>query len=237
MRPVALVTGAARGIGKAIADVLVERDFTVARMDRDLNGQHGFTADLADVGGHDKLIGDVMGRHGRIDCLINNAGVGTTVRGDFLKLAPENFDRVMAINLRGTVFLTQAVLRAMQSSSPHPRSIITITSVSAEMASPERLDYCMSKAALAMFVKGLALRVAAQGIGVFEIRPGIIHSDMTAPVASKYDARIAEGLVPARRWGEPSDVAAIVAALASGTMNFATGSVIHADGGLAIAEL
>jgi NAD(P)-dependent dehydrogenase (short-subunit alcohol dehydrogenase family) len=129
------------------------------------------------------------------------------------------------------------VIKTMQGPAQHLRSIITISSVSAELASIERLDYCMSKAALAMFIKGLALRLAPQGIGVFDIRPGIIRSQMTAPVTAKYDARIAEGLVPAMRWGEPRDVAAVVAALATGAMNFATGSVIHADGGLAIARL
>jgi NAD(P)-dependent dehydrogenase (short-subunit alcohol dehydrogenase family) len=238
MKPVALVTGAARGIGKAIAEGLEVKGFTVAGMDRSWpDGQGGYVADLADIAGHERLVASIVRDHGAIDCLVNNAGIGAVARGDFLDMTPENFDRVMAVNLRGTVFLTQAVVKAMQAPSPYPRSIVTISSVSAELASIERLDYCMSKAALAMFIKGLALRLAPQGIGVFDIRPGIIRSEMTAPVTAKYDARIAEGLVPAMRWGEPQDVAAVVAALATGAMNFATGSVIHADGGLAIARL
>lgn len=240
MTPVALVTGAARGIGQAIADALEGNGFKTVRLDLRWPGtrpEGALGADIADVASHETIVDDIIRRHGRIDCLVNNAGIGAKLRGDFLELPPDSFDQVMAVNLRGTVFLSQAVARAMREPSDHPRTIITITSVSAELASPERLDYCISKAGLSMFVKGLALRLAAQDIGVFEIRPGIIRSDMTAPVAAAYDARIADGLVPARRWGEPADIAAVVASLAGGTMNFATGSVIHADGGLAIARL
>ncbi|TIU60264.1 MAG: SDR family oxidoreductase, partial [Mesorhizobium sp.] len=132
-----------------------------------------------------------MSAFGRIDCLVNNAGIGAVVRGDLLELKPENFDRALNINLRGTVFLSQAIAKAMLAASAgSARSIITITSVSANMASPERADYCISKAGLSMWVKNLALRLAPENIGVFEVRPGIIRTDMTAGVSAKYDALI-----------------------------------------------
>ena len=180
-----------------------------------------------------------MQRFGRLDCLVNNAGRGAVVRGDLLDLTPENYDTVMNVNLRGTLFLTQAAARAMlaQGDTGHPRSIVTITSASAEMASPDRIDYCVSKAGLSMAMRGFALRLAAEGIAVFEVRPGIIRTDMTAPVAERYDARIADGLVPAGRWGEPADVGEAVASLASGKFGYATGSVICVDGGLMLPRL
>jgi NAD(P)-dependent dehydrogenase (short-subunit alcohol dehydrogenase family) len=253
-RPVAVVTGGRRGIGLAIASALAKAGYEVAITDIDspdiaeaaLSDLRSLGAgiiylqgDLADVAGHGRTIDAVLERFGRIDCLVNNAGIGAVARGDFVALSPENFDAVMATNLRGTVFFTQAVINAMLAagSAPHPRSIITITSISAAATSPERLDYCISKAGLAAFSQGLALRLAASGIAVFEVRPGIIRTDMTAGVASKYDALIAGGLVPMQRWGEPADIGAICAALASGSFAFATGSVIGADGGLSIARL
>jgi NAD(P)-dependent dehydrogenase (short-subunit alcohol dehydrogenase family) len=142
------------------------------------------------------------------------------------------------INLRGTLFLSQAVAKAMLATpAVSARSIITITSVSAAMASPERADYCISKAGLSMWVKNLALRLAAEDIGVFEVRPGIIRTDMTSGVSAKYDALIEGGLVPAKRWGEAADVGAVVAALASGKFGFSTGSVIDVDGALSVPRL
>ena len=153
-------------------------------------------------------------------------------------MTPETFDAVMAVNLRGTVFFTQAVLRQMLAlPADGPRSVITISSASAEIVSVDRLDYCMSKAALSMLNKGLAVRLAEAGISAFEVRPGIIRSEMTAKVSDKYDRLIGDGLVPMRRWGEGADVARIVGALANGDFNFATGSVIDADGGLSIQRL
>jgi NAD(P)-dependent dehydrogenase (short-subunit alcohol dehydrogenase family) len=153
-------------------------------------------------------------------------------------LKPENFDRILSVNLRGTVFLSQAVARAMLAApGDYPQSIITITSVSAEMASPERADYCISKAGLSMWVKTLALRLAPEKIGVFEVRPGIIRTDMTAGVTAKYDALIDAGLVPAKRWGEAADVGAAVVALAGGKLGFSTGSIINVDGALSVPRL
>jgi NAD(P)-dependent dehydrogenase (short-subunit alcohol dehydrogenase family) len=175
---------------------------------------------------------------GRIDCLVNNAGIGAPVRDDVLDVAPENFDRVLSVNLRGTIFLTQAVARwILANTASGPRSIITVTSVSAALASTERLDYCVSKAGLAMFVQGLALRLAPEGVGVFDVRPGIIRTEMTAGVASRYDRLIEDGLVPARRWGEAEDVAGVVASLASGAFFYATGGIIEVGGGLGIPRL
>ena len=196
------------------------------------------TGDIADLAAHQPLIDAALRKFGRIDCLVNNAGVGAVVRGDLLDLKPENFDRVLSINLRGTVFLSQAVAKAMLTTpTDRPKSIVTVTSISAEAASPERPDYCISKAGLSMWVKNLALRLAPEAIGVFEVRPGIVRTDMTAGVATKYDALIEGGLVPAKRWGEASDVGAAVAGLASGKFAFATGSVVNVDGGLSVPRL
>jgi NAD(P)-dependent dehydrogenase (short-subunit alcohol dehydrogenase family) len=240
-RPVAVVTGASRGIGLGIVQKLEAAGFQLVKTARSWNekGPGEYAADVADITSHAQLVADIMERYGRIDCLVNNAGIGSPKRGDFADLAPDTFDQVMNVNLRGTVFFTQAVMRAMlaHKSDANPRSIIFITSASALAASPERLDYCMSKAALAMFAKGLALRLADCGISVFEVRPGIIGTDMTAGVTAKYDRLIANGLVPERRWGEPDDIGSIVAALAGGAFPFSTGTIIDAGGGLAIPRL
>jgi 3-oxoacyl-[acyl-carrier protein] reductase len=246
-RPVAIVTGAGRGIGRAIASKLAE-EFDLAITDVD--AQQGAAvceelrqgaevlfvrSDLADLASHEPMLEQVVERFGRIDCLVNNAGIASPVRGDLLELTPDNYDRVMAVNLRGTLFLTQAVARRMLAAlSTGPRSIITISSVNAVMAAPERGDYAISKAGLGMLTKLFALRLADAGIGVFEVRPGIIRTDMTAVVSRHYDQVIAQGGVPMRRWGEPSDVAGVVAALAGDAFSFATGSVIDVGGGLTI---
>jgi NAD(P)-dependent dehydrogenase (short-subunit alcohol dehydrogenase family) len=252
-RPVALVTGGRRGIGLGIAQALAHDGFDLAvtglselgddrilLADLEVHGGRAIylNADLADVASHQATVEAVLSEFGAIDCLVNNAGMASVVRGDFLELSPENFDRIVSTNLRGTVFFSQAVARAMLSRpAERARAIVTITSVSAAMSSPERLDYCITKAGLAAFSKGLALRLAEDGIGVFEVRPGIIRTDMTAGVSGKYDRLIGEGLVPMKRWGEAGDIGAIVASLASGKFGFATGSVIDADGGLSIARL
>lgn len=254
-RRLAIVTGGRRGIGLGIAKALAAADFDIAITG--IGDSAGvsvvleelaalgaeaefFRADLSDVSGHQATVEAIIERFGRIDCLVNNAGMASVVRGDFLDLSPENFDTIVATNLRGTVFFTQAVLRSMLSTKAEAfgaRSIVNITSVSASLSSPERLDYCVSKAGLSAFSQGLALRLAETGIGVFEVRPGIIRSEMTAGVSAKYDALIDGGLVPMKRWGEPSDIGDIVSALASGRFGFATGSVIQADGALSIGKL
>lgn len=253
-RPIALVTGARRGIGLGIAKALASKGFDLAITDiatdkasessmealRNFGAKVFFVqSDIADLSAHGETVEAVVSELGPISCLINNAGIGSKVRGDFLNLNPANYDAIFDVNLRGTVFFTQAVIRAMlqDKAVENPRSIINITSVSAAMSSPERLDYCMTKAALASFTQGLALRLAGHGIGVFDVRPGIIRSDMTAAVAEKYDKLISEGLVPMKRWGEPDDLGRIAVALASGDFDFATGSVINADGALSISRL
>ncbi|CDX28194.1 Short-chain dehydrogenase/reductase SDR [Mesorhizobium plurifarium] len=251
-RPSAIITGGARGIGLACAEALAEAGFDILVADlaeKPADGlpekivKHGAEfaharCDIADLASHAALVEAAINAFGHVDCLVNNAGVGAVVRGDLLELKPDNFDRALAINLRGTLFLSQAVAKAMLATpAVSARSIITITSVSAAMASPERADYCISKAGLSMWVKNLALRLAAEDIGVFEVRPGIIRTDMTSGVSAKYDALIDGGLVPAKRWGEAADVGAVVAALASGKFGFSTGSVIDVDGALSVPRL
>ena len=254
-RPIALVTGGRRGIGAAIAAELAVIGCDVAYTDllpaeaddpvragiEEAGGRALYVeSDLADLEGHQSLIKTVADWGGGLDVLVNNAGIGSPRRGDMLALTPEDFDQAIGVNLRGTFFLSQ---RAAQWMVAHPRgdgfrrSIVTIGSVSAEMASPERSAYCVSKAGLAMATRLLALRLADDGISVFEIRPGIIRTDMTAAVADEYDRRIAGGLSPIRRWGEPVDVARAAAALVRGDFAFATGSVVPVDGGLSIQRL
>jgi NAD(P)-dependent dehydrogenase (short-subunit alcohol dehydrogenase family) len=246
-RPVALVTGAARGIGRAAAEALAREGYDLALFDlmsveaaaqacRAAGAEAlALRRDLSRIAEHPATIDAVAERFGRLDCLVNNAGIGAPVRGDLLDLVPENFDAVLAINLRGTLFLTQAAARFMvERPSPAPRAIVTVTSVSAAVANPERVEYCVSKAALAMYLKALAVRLAPERIGVFEVRPGIIRTDMTAAVAERYDGLIADGLVPAGRWGEAEDVARAVVAFARPDLGFSTGTIVHVDGGLAV---
>ena len=255
-RPLAIVTGARRGIGAAIAIELASRGFDLALTDLCTDGSADvasevarcggramfYESDLARVEAHVALVGRIVAECGPIACLVNNAGVSVASRGDLLDVEPASFDRVNGINARGTFFMTQAVARHMASAgvtSPESfsRSIITVSSVSAELASIERAEYCLSKASLPMLTRLFSLRLAPLGIGVFEVRPGIIRTPMTDGVAATYDERIAGGLVPMRRWGEAGDVARAVAALASGGLGFSSGSVLHVDGALAIPRL
>jgi len=253
-RPVALVTGARRGIGRGIAWALADAGFDLALCDlaRDDDAaatEAGLAArgarcvfhatDLADLDGHRALLDAARALSGRIDCLVNNAGVPAARRGDLLALQPADFDRVMAVNLRAPFFLAQAVARSMLDDPPAqaPRSIVTVSSISATHASPERAEYCLSKSALPMMTRLLALRLADVGIAAWEVRPGIVRTPMTAPVAARYDELIAAGGVPARRWGEPADVGRVVAALASGALPFVTGEAVHVDGGLHVERL
>jgi len=252
VRPLAIVTGARRGIGAGIAIELASRGFDIGVTDIDASGAEDtlqaieaqgargrlFTFDLGDIERHADVVGQIVEWGGPIACLVNNAGIPAAQRGDLLDVAAPSYDRVLDVNLRGTFFFTQAVARHMvATTSVHPRSIVTVSSVSAEMASVERAEYCLSKAGLGMLTKLYALRLAEHGIGVFEVRPGVIRTPMTEGVADQYDQRIAGGLVPMKRWGHPEDVARAVAALASGELAFATGSVVHVDGALSIPRL
>jgi NAD(P)-dependent dehydrogenase (short-subunit alcohol dehydrogenase family) len=252
MTKVAVITGGQQGIGLGIAEALVKAGFAVALAAEvapdhaaviTALGQLGgaaryFRHDLQDIASVARLIETVEAEQGPITTLINNAGVPAKVRGDILELAPENFDFVLGINLRGTFFLTQEVVRRMlarQSEAYH--SILFVTSVSAEMVSIERAEYCISKAGASMMAKLFATRLAPHGIGVFELRPGIIETSMTAAVNDKYTAAIEGGLVPARRWGKPVDIGQVVVPLVTGQMAFANGAVIPIDGGLSISRL
>ena len=252
-RRVALVTGGRRGIGLAVAEALAADGFRVAitgtRDDAAARAavakleSHGTEAmfvasDVGEVAGHARVLDAVETRLGPLDLLVSNAGIAPPQRLDLLETTPESFDAVLRVNLRGAVFFAQAAARRMAAAEARPgRALVFITSCSATMISLNRVEYCISKAGLAMAVQGFAARLAPLGIGVFEIRPGIVRTDMTAGVTGKYDALIAGGLVPVVRWGEGEDIDAAVRMLAKGEMNFATGSVLNVDGGLAISRL
>jgi len=253
-RRVALVTGGRRGIGLAVAEGLAADGLDVAitgtSPEDDVSRAalarltaHGvravYIAGRVDaVEDHARVLDHVEAELGPIDVLVSNAGIAPPERLDLMETTPENFDKVIGVNLRGAFFLAQGVARRMVAAGPKGgRALIFVSSCSAEMVSLNRVDYCVSKAGLSMAVKGFAARLAADGIAVFEVRPGIIRTDMTAGVAAKYDALIEDGLVPAKRWGEGTDVAAAVRALARPDMVYSTGSVINVDGGLTIARL
>jgi 3-oxoacyl-[acyl-carrier protein] reductase len=243
--PVAVVTGAARGIGQAIAASLKEIGFKIAGIDLSFETDDlklcRREADIGDISIHDRLIDLILDRFGRIDILINNAGVAPLERLDVLETTPESFDRVLGTNLRGTFFLTQTVAKSMLAnigkiSDYHPK-IIFITSISAKVSSTNRAEYCISKAGLSMVSRLFADRLAISGINIYEIRPGIIQTDMTATVKKKYDKLIAEGLVPQRRWGYPEDVAKAVIAIAKGYFDYSTGMIFEISGGMNIQRL
>jgi len=252
----ALVTGGTRGIGLGIARALATDGWHLAicgvRPAEDVTRvvdelrQHGSvvhytSADLAQAAQRARLLDEVRARFGAVNVLVNNAGRAPRVRADLLEAAEGDFEDLLRTNLQGPYFLTQAIARdQLERRRADPdlaAAIIFITSVSAEMASTNRGDYCVSKAGLSMTARLFAARLAADGIPVFEVRPGIIATDMTAGVRDTYDRRIADGLVPAGRWGQPDDVGRVVAALARGDLPYATGSIINVDGGLSLPRL
>lgn len=254
--PVALVTGGRRGIGAGIATALAARGFDVAIADLERDGDAEATlaairqagrraaflqADISAIATHAALVDRVWSEFGTLDCLVNNAGVQVATRGDLLDVTPESFDRLLSVNLRGTFFLTQAASRRMAretraAGDPH-RSIVTVSSINAVNAAINRGEYCLSKSALTMLNKLFALRLAEHRIHCYEIRPGVIRTGMTAPAQADYDRRIAGGLVPVARWGEPEDIGGAVAALAAGAIPFNTGQAFAIDGGLHIERL
>lgn len=243
----ALITGGQQGIGLGIAKALHSAGWEVALAAElppeaetvqsalaALTGARYHQHDLRDHASGAALLDAV----GPVTTLISNAGVPAMQRGDLLDMTVESFDRCIDVNLRGAFFLAQDCARRMLALPPDPyRSIIFITSVSATMVSPDRAEYCISKAGAAMMAQAFAARLAPENIGVFDIRPGIIDTPMTAPVRDRYDSRIADGLVPARRWGQPADIAQTILPLVRGDFAFATGAVIPVDGGLSIHRL
>jgi 3-oxoacyl-[acyl-carrier protein] reductase len=255
-RPTALITGGTRGIGLGIARALARDGWdlvlTGVRSPEDvrpaveelqsLGGMIVYiTSDVASREARSGLAAAVRERHGALNAVVNNAGRAPSVRADLLEAGEESFEELMRTNLQGPYFLTQTLARDMvarrQEDPSFRASIVFVTSVSAEMASPSRGEYCVSKAGLAMAAKLFAVRLAEHGIPVYEVRPGIIATDMTARVREAYDRRIADGLVPERRWGQADDVGRAVAALVRGDVAYATGTVLHIDGGVSIPRL
>jgi len=253
-RRIVLVTGGTRGIGLGIARVLVREGWALALCGLRSRDQVGdilnelsanggdaeyWPADIGSTNDRTQLLASVIARYGTIHALVNNAGRAPRIRADLLAATEESFEEVLRTNLQGPFFLTQAVARvlAQQPAEAAGRAIIFVTSVSAEMASPHRGEYCVSKAGLSMAAKLFAVRLAPDGIPVYEVRPGIIATDMTAGVKETYDRRIREGLVPDARWGQPEDVGRAVAALLRGDIAYATGTIVHVDGGLSIPRL
>ncbi len=243
----ALVTGGSRGIGLAIVEALLIDGFQVlatarrqndntARLETTFGGAFTFCAcDNARPADRERLLQTAMRTLGGIDLLVNNAGVAPKTRRDMLEIGPEEYHHCMDINQEGPFFLTQAVARQMIDQGSG--RIVNISSVSSYAASVNRAEYCLSKAGISMMTQLFAVRLAGDGISVFEVSPGIIETDMTAAVREQYAARIADGLTPMPRMGSPGDVAACVMAVARGRMDFCTGTVLRPDGGFSVRRL
>ncbi len=253
---VALVTGAGRGIGRGIARSLAQKGWSIVinyrgnrtaadealAMVREAGGE-GLIVQ-ADVGSDQdraRLVDETLAQFGHIDLLVNNAGMAPRQRIDLLEMGVASYDEIMEVNLRGPFFLTQRVANTMvqqvEDDTIADPAIINISSLSAYTSSPARSEYCVSKAGMAMMTALFADRLAEYGINVYEIRPGIIQTDMTSVVTEKYDKLIADGLTPIRRWGQPDDVARAVIAIAEGYLPFSTGEVINVDGGFHLQRL
>jgi len=259
--PAALVSGAGRGIGRGIVLALAGEGFDVVGVDvvfepgntkqglfevkarvEELGGRFlPVAGDVARIEDHDRMLDAAYGVCGRIDVLVNNAGVAPLERRDILETSAESYDRLMSTNARGPFFLTQNAARRMAAQAPRPDgrkpAIVFITSISASVSSTTRPEYCISKAALSMSATVFADALAGRGIDVFEVRPGIIATDMTAGVKKKYDRLIAGGLIPQGRWGLPEDVGRAVAALVRGDFGYSTGAVVEVSGGMNIRRL
>lgn len=250
---IALVTGASRGIGKAIAISLARDGYTIVGMSTKeavmtekelklINDASFFVqGDLSDSTDRKRVVNSCLEQFGKIDVLVDNAGVAPRERMDMLSATEESFDYVMNINLKGTFFLTQLVARAMidgveKKIQEHPK-IITLSSISSYTSSVQRAEYCISKAGISMMTRLFADRLAEHGIHVYEVRPGIILTDMTQAVKEKYDKLIEEGLLPIHRWGLPEDVGKAVSALCNDSFLYSTGQVIDVDGGFHLRRL
>lgn len=255
-KKVALVTGGARGIGLGVAKELAKADFNLALCGRkggedvidavtELEGLGAETfyvrADVSRAEDRANLVSEIMGHYRRLDVLVNNAGIAPKVRADILEASEESFDALIGTNLKGPYFLTQAVANCMaeqfRRDAKFRGAIIFVTSCSATVVSVNRGDYCLSKAALSMATQLYAARMAEFGVSVYEIRPGVIRTDMTAGVTEKYDRLLAGGLTLEKRWGLPEDIGKTAAALATGQIPYATGQVIKVDGGMTIQQL
>jgi 3-oxoacyl-[acyl-carrier protein] reductase len=264
MNPVALITGASRGIGRGIVlelakighDLVINYAGNVEAAKQTANDCVAVSkglgktiraeicqADISLATDRQKLISFTREQFGRLDLLVNNAGVAPNVRADILEAGEESFDRLIAINVKGPYFLTQLAAKWMIEGIQNPKfkiqkpKIVTVSSISAYTASTNRGDYCVSKAALSMLTPLFAARLAEFGINVYEIRPGVIATDMTGAVKEKYDKLIADGLTPIQRWGTPEDIGRAVAAIASDAFPFSTGEVINVDGGFHLRRL
>lgn len=242
--PTAIVTGASRGIGRAIAEELATTHQVIAtyrgRRDaaeslREKTGVEIFQCDIASPGDRIRLMEFARSKFEKLDILVNNAGIAPRERKDILEASEEIFDEVLNTNLKGPYFLTQQAARWMY--EKHEGRIVFITSISAYTASVNRGEYCISKAGLSMAASLWAQRLASSGIKVFEIRPGIIRTDMIAAVEKIYEEKIAAGLLPQKRMGEPADVARAVRAIADGLLDYSTGQVLNVDGGFHLRSL
>jgi NAD(P)-dependent dehydrogenase (short-subunit alcohol dehydrogenase family) len=248
----ALITGGGRGIGRGIALALAERGFSIAvnALEHDADVEATLTelralgasaqaviGDVADLAAHESILQRAESAIGPLTTLVNNAGVGVLQRGDLLVVSPESYDRCQAVNSRAVFFLTQRWARRILA-QPAPeaahRCVITVSSSNAVAVSISRGEYCVSKAGASMIARLFAVRLGGDGVGCYEIRPGVIETAMTAPVKQDYERRIAEGLTVAPRMGQPSDIGSIAAALATGQLAFCTGQALEADGGLVI---
>lgn len=258
---VVLVTGASRGLGRGVAEALAKDGLSVAihyasnkaaadqtqaacrTLARRADQQFVLVAgNVASADDRRRIVEETLAGLGRIDGLVNNAGMAPRVRADILEASEESFDELIAVNLKGPYFLSQAVARHWLerpngSRLPGGYKLVFVTSVSAYMASVNRGEYCVSKAGLAMASKLWATRLAAEGVQVYEVRPGIMATDMTAGVKDRYDRLIAEGLVPQGRWGTAEDVGLAVSALMNGSLPYSTGDVLNVDGGMHLQRL
>lgn len=256
-KPVAVITGASRGIGRSIAVALADEGFDIAAIARSLDSEgmeilgpeiekrgaqfFPIGLDISCTKCHKEVVSNILDRYGRIDFLVNNAGVAPLQRRDILEMTEESYDRVMNINLKGPAFFAQKIAKEMiwmkEQITAYRPVIIFITSVSAVLTSSNRAEYCISKAGLSMASAVFADRLSRENILVFEVRPGIVQTDMTVKLKDKYDKMIAEGLIPQNRWGMPEDIGKAVASIARGDWNFSTGMVFEISGGLNIHKL
>jgi 3-oxoacyl-[acyl-carrier protein] reductase len=256
-KPVAVITGASRGIGKAIVIALASEGYDIAAIARctDSEGMEALKPevekrgaeffpiglDISCIDCQTEVVANILERYGRIDFLVNNAGVAPLHRTDLLEMTEDSYNRVMNINLRGPVFFSQKIAKEMiwlrDQISDYRPVIVFITSFSARLSSVNRTEYCISKAGLSMASSIFADRFSKENIRVFEIRPGIILTDMTLKVKEQWDERISEGRVPQNRWGSPEDIGKAVASIARGDWDFSTGMIFEISGGLNIHKL